>query len=162
MGLQNEKIEALSFVTAELNYLGPLRNRPRTYAFEPPSGEPKTNTVPEPHALPIHDVRPIAESVSLDRHGFALARQKSAVKNVDDDEEVRASIIGKPSSSSKPRPAPIGYSSSTILYASESTVRRTCATAPRANRLGVCMWIIPPDRGRSAFAISFPRRRMNC
>jgi len=64
MGLQNEKIEALSFVSAELNYLAPLRDRPRTYTFEPPPGEPRTNTVPEPHALPIYDVRPIAESVS--------------------------------------------------------------------------------------------------
>ena len=89
MGLQNEKIEALSFVTADLNYLAPSRNRPRTYTFEPPPGEPKTNTVPEPHALPIHDVRPIAESVSLDREGFALVRQDSAVRDFYDDEEVK-------------------------------------------------------------------------
>jgi hypothetical protein len=90
MGLQNEKIEALSFVTADLNYLAPLRDRPRTYTFESPSGEPKTNTVPETHALPIYDVRPIAGSVSLDREGFALVRQKSAVKNFDDNEEVKS------------------------------------------------------------------------
>jgi len=90
MGLQNEKIEALSFVSAELNYLAPLRDRPRTYTFEPPPGEPRTNTVPEPHALPIYDVRPIAESVSLDREGFALVQQKTAVKNFDDNEEVKS------------------------------------------------------------------------
>jgi hypothetical protein len=89
MGLQNEKIEALSFVTADLNYLAPSQDRPRTYTFEPPPGEPKTNTVPEPHALPIHDVRPIADSVSLDREGFALVRQNSAVRDFYDDEEVK-------------------------------------------------------------------------
>ena len=34
MGLQNEKIAALSFVTAELNYLAPPLDRPRTYTFD--------------------------------------------------------------------------------------------------------------------------------
>ena len=89
MGLQHERIEALSSVTADLNYLAPQRDRPRTYTFEPPVGEPKTNTVSEPHALPIYDIRPIAESVSLDREGFALVRQNSAVSNFFDDDEVK-------------------------------------------------------------------------
>lgn len=89
MGLQNEKIAALSSVTADLNYLAPPLDRPRTYTFEPPSGEPKSNIVPEPHSLPIHDVRPISETVSLDREGFALVRQKSSVKDFYDDDEVK-------------------------------------------------------------------------
>ena len=33
MGLQNEKIAALSFVTADLNYLAPTDVRPRTHRF---------------------------------------------------------------------------------------------------------------------------------
>ena len=53
MGLQNEKIAALSFVTAELNYLAPPLDRPLTYTFEPPSGEPKSNIVPESHRCPF-------------------------------------------------------------------------------------------------------------
>src|SRR5260221_11049156 len=61
MGLQNEKIAALSFVTADLNYLEPSRYRQRTYTFEPPSGEPKSNIVPEPHSLPITVFRPFVE-----------------------------------------------------------------------------------------------------
>jgi hypothetical protein len=89
MGLQNEKIAALSSVTADLNYLAPPLDRPRTYTFEPPSGEPKSNIVPEPHSLPIHDVRPISETVSLDREGFALVRQKSSVKDFYDEDEVK-------------------------------------------------------------------------
>ena len=89
MGLQNEKIAALSFVTADLNYLAPPLDRPRTYTFEPPSGEPRSNIVPEPHRLPIHDLRPISETVSLDREGFALVRQKSAVRDFYDEDEVR-------------------------------------------------------------------------
>jgi hypothetical protein len=90
MGLQNERIEALASVTADLNYIAPQRDRPRTYTFEPPpAGEPKTNIVAEPHALPIHDLRPIAGSVSLDREGFALVRQNSAVRDFYDDDEVK-------------------------------------------------------------------------
>jgi hypothetical protein len=89
MGLQNEKIAALSFVMAELNYLAPPRDRLRTYTFEPPSGEPKSNIVSEPHCLPIHDLRPISETVSLDREGFSLARQKSSVKDFYDEDEVK-------------------------------------------------------------------------
>jgi hypothetical protein len=88
-GLQNEKIAALSSVTADLNYLTPTPDRPRTHTFEPPPGESKTSTVCEPHALPIYDVRPVADSVSLDREGFAFARQNSEVKNFYDDDEVK-------------------------------------------------------------------------
>src|ERR1700694_2798400 len=88
MGLQNEKIAALSFVTANLNYLAPARARRRTYTFDPPSGEPRSNIVPESHSLPIHDVRPISQAVSLDREGFALVRQRSSVKDFYDEDEV--------------------------------------------------------------------------
>jgi hypothetical protein len=90
MGLQNEKIAALSFVTADLNYLTPPLDRPRTYTFEPPAGEPKSNIVPDLHSVPIYDVRPISETVSLDREGFALVRQKSSVRDFSNDDEIKA------------------------------------------------------------------------
>jgi hypothetical protein len=90
MGLQNEKIAALSFVTADLNYLTPPLDRPRTYTFEPPSGEPKSNIVPEPHSLPIYDIRPVSGTVSLDAEGFALVRQTTSVKDFYDDDEVKS------------------------------------------------------------------------
>lgn len=89
MGLQNEKIEALSFVRADLNYWTPSSVKPRTYAFEPTNGEPRTNIVPEPHALPIYDARPILDTVSLEKEGFALARQQSKVNDFYDDEDVK-------------------------------------------------------------------------
>src|SRR5258708_10842158 len=89
MGLQNQKIAALSFVTADLNYLTPSLDRPRNYRFEPPSGEPRSNIVPEPHSVAIHDIRPIGETVSLDQEGFSLIRQTSAVKNFYDEDEVK-------------------------------------------------------------------------
>jgi hypothetical protein len=90
MGLQNQKIEALSFVTAELNYLTPTKDRSRTFTFEPPPGEPQSNVVPEPHAVPIYDARSVVDSISLDREGFALVRQRSAVRDFYNDDEVRS------------------------------------------------------------------------
>ncbi len=89
MGLQETKIESLPFVKAELNYLAPTSGKPRTYAFDPPPGEPKSTNLPEPHLLPIFDGRPIAESFSLDREGFELVRHPTVVRNFYDDEEVR-------------------------------------------------------------------------
>ncbi|HVX79674.1 MAG TPA: CmcJ/NvfI family oxidoreductase [Bradyrhizobium sp.] len=89
MGLQQSKIESLPFVTAELNYLAPVAGKPRTYAFDPPPGEPKTTALPEAHTVPIFDVRPIAGSLSLDREGFALVRHPTSVRNFYDEKEIR-------------------------------------------------------------------------
>jgi len=89
MGLQETKIESLPFVKAELNYLAPVAGKPRTYAFDPPPGEPKSTALPEPHVLPIFDGRLIAKNFSLDREGFELVRHPTVVRNFYDDEEVR-------------------------------------------------------------------------
>ena len=89
MGLQETKIESLPSVKAELNYLAPTFGKPRTYAFDPPAGEPKSTALPEPHHIPIFDGRLIAKSFSLDREGFELVRHPTMVRNFHDDEEVR-------------------------------------------------------------------------
>ncbi|WP_315834304.1 CmcJ/NvfI family oxidoreductase [Bradyrhizobium prioriisuperbiae] len=89
MGLQETTIKSLPFVTAELNYLAPTPGKPRTYAFDPPPGKPKSTALPEPHTLPIFDVRAIADTVSLDRQGFALVQQQTAVKDFGDEDEIR-------------------------------------------------------------------------
>ncbi len=89
MGLQETRIESLPFVTAELNYLAPTVGKPRTYAFDPPSGEPKSTALPEPHQVPIFDGRLVAKSFSLDREGFELVRHPTVIRNFYDDEEVK-------------------------------------------------------------------------
>ena len=89
MGLQETKIESLPFVTAELNYLAPTEGKPRTYAYDPPPGEPKSTNLPEPHDVPIFDGRPIANSFSLDREGFALVKHPTIVRNFYDESEIR-------------------------------------------------------------------------
>jgi hypothetical protein len=89
MGLHETKIESLPFVTTELNYLAPISGKPRTYAFDPPPGEPKSTALPEPHDVPIFDGRLIADQFSLDREGFALVKHPTIVKNYYDDNEIK-------------------------------------------------------------------------
>src|ERR1700759_2686975 len=89
MGLQQTRIESLPFVTAELNYLAPTSGKPRTYAYDPPKGEPKSTNLPEPHQVPIFDGRLIAKDFSLDREGFELVRHPTAVKNFYDEAEIK-------------------------------------------------------------------------
>ena len=81
--------DSLPYVEAELNYLGPMSERPRYYAFEPQPGEPRSNLTPEPHQMRIHSLRPIADDLGLDVQGFALKEQRSAVQDFWDDDEVR-------------------------------------------------------------------------
>ena len=42
-------------VEAELNYIAAGIERPRTYTFPPPNGEPGTTVVNEPHQVTIRD-----------------------------------------------------------------------------------------------------------
>jgi hypothetical protein len=77
-------------VEAVLNYLAPIKGRPRTYTNEPPTGEPRTTVVSEAHVVPILDLRPFASSVSLDREGFSLLRHGTAVTDFYDDDEVKS------------------------------------------------------------------------
>lgn len=89
MSLIEKKIESLPFVLAELNYLAPSDGKPRTYAFDPPPGQPKSTALPEPHQVPVFDGRSISDSFSLDREGFALVRHPTAVRDFYNDEEIR-------------------------------------------------------------------------
>jgi hypothetical protein len=79
----------LAHVDAALNYLAPMTERPRNYACEPPAGVPRSNTAPDTHTVPVYDARPIASEISLDRQGFALLRQETAIRDFWDDDELR-------------------------------------------------------------------------
>ena len=89
MSLQHEAIERLPYVEGVLNYLKRTTDKPRTYTFDPPQGGPRSNIVYEPHAVPIHDMRPVAEHMSLEREGFALVTHRSAVTDFYDEDELR-------------------------------------------------------------------------
>jgi hypothetical protein len=81
--------DALPWVRAELNYLAPTAERPRTYAYPPPEGTPPSTAALEPHAMAVSDLRPILAEVSLDREGFDLVRHRSAVRDFWDEAEVK-------------------------------------------------------------------------
>jgi hypothetical protein len=89
MSLDHSTIETLPAVEAELNYLAPTAERPQNYAGNPPPGVPRTNTVREPHKLPIHDLRPVASDITLDEDGFAAVSHRTAVRDFGDDGELR-------------------------------------------------------------------------
>lgn len=77
-------------VDAVLNYLATTKERPRTYINDPPPGEPRTTVLSEAHVVSIWNLRPFASSISLDREGFSLVEQETAVTNFYDDDEVKA------------------------------------------------------------------------
>jgi hypothetical protein len=79
----------LPSIEATLNYIAPMSERPRNYTFDPQPGVPRSNVEPEAHIVPIHDVRPIASSVSLDHEGFAVLHHASAVHDFWDEDELR-------------------------------------------------------------------------
>lgn len=88
--LRDRAVLDLPYVEAELHYLGRMTERPKNYTYDPPPGVPRSNTVHESHLVPIHDLRGIEAELSLDREGFELLGQVSAVRNFYDDDELRS------------------------------------------------------------------------
>jgi len=87
MSLQDHLIKTLPHVEGELNYLKPGKEKPRTYAFEQPGGA--INPAHEPRKVRIHDMRPVAIQLSLEREGFELVSHRSAVDEFTDEEQLR-------------------------------------------------------------------------
>ena len=84
--------DTLRFVEGELNYLVPMAERPRYFAYDAGPDAP-TNMAHEAHTVRIHDMRPISHEVTLDRHGFALVEQRTAVRDFWDEDEVHEVYI---------------------------------------------------------------------
>jgi len=89
MALNSDVLDRLPRVDAVLNYLAPMDQKPRNYAYDPPPGVPQTNARYEPHEMPIHDVRAVAGDLSLDGAGLRLVEQDSAVRDFYDEDELR-------------------------------------------------------------------------
>jgi hypothetical protein len=80
----------LKGVVAPLNFLKPMAEKPFSYNYEPPPGTPLRNGQPETHRVMVRDARAIADQLSLDREGFVLRRQPTAVANFYDEAEIAA------------------------------------------------------------------------
>jgi hypothetical protein len=82
------RIPALAQVEAGLLYLEPTAGKPRSLEFEPPPGVPQTTAVYRERKVAIHDVRPIAATLSLDEQGFRLLTAPASLRNFDTEEAI--------------------------------------------------------------------------
>jgi hypothetical protein len=89
MADHQNKIDALTSVQAELNYLAPGTGRPRTYAYDPPEGVSRSTVINEPHAVQIRNARRLASQPTLDEQGFGWVRHRSEVGDFFNDAEVK-------------------------------------------------------------------------
>jgi hypothetical protein len=78
----------LKGITAPLNFLVPMAEKPVAYNYEPPAGVPVRTGESEEHWVKIRNARPLIGQLSLDREGFVLLRHQSAVQNFYDAEEI--------------------------------------------------------------------------
>ena len=76
-----------SFVEAALNYFAAASEKPVIYTYEPSPGVPWTTGKSEAHSFLVRNAR-IAEELSLDRQGFQLVHQETAVRDFYDRAEV--------------------------------------------------------------------------
>jgi hypothetical protein len=82
-------IEGLDRIVADLNYLAPTAEPLVSYAFDPPEGVSWSNVQHETHRVSIRNLRRVAADLTLDRAGFELLPQKTAVKDFYDEDEVK-------------------------------------------------------------------------
>jgi hypothetical protein len=75
-------------LTATLNYLKPSSEKPTYYVVDPPPGVPRWNGVDDPREVFIEDARGREAEFTLDRNGFALIKEPTAVADFYDPEEI--------------------------------------------------------------------------
>lgn len=79
-------------IDAELNYLEFNGERPVSYQYEPPPGVLKRSGVYRAYRVPISNARvaPPPGALSVDRNGFELHRQPSALRDFSDPEQIKS------------------------------------------------------------------------
>lgn len=81
-------------VEASLMFVAPSADKPYSYTYEPPPGVPASNIAYEPHAVRVQSARGLADQLSLDVQGVAVARHRSAVRDFWDEAQTLA--VGLP------------------------------------------------------------------
>jgi len=80
---------ARPYVETSLTYLADASVKPQTYNPPPGTGVPRRLGNYGQFRVRIYDARPVADSLSLDREGFALRRHDTAVADFYDEKQVR-------------------------------------------------------------------------
>ena len=88
-------IAEAAVVEAPLHYLSDTSVKPVSYNPPPGTGEPRRVGNYRFFNVPIHDARPIARELSLDRQGFVLVRHDTRVRDFYDADEVRRVYYGE-------------------------------------------------------------------
>jgi hypothetical protein len=78
-----------NWVAASMNYLADLSIKPVTHNPPQGTGVPRRFGNYRNFTVRVHDARPIARTLSLDRQGFALTRHDTKVEDFYNNEEVR-------------------------------------------------------------------------
>lgn len=73
-------------VRAELTFIVPQDTKPYFESSALTGGEPRVFFETERHTVTIRDMRPVMNTLSLDRQGFVLRRHATAVEDLHDDE----------------------------------------------------------------------------
>jgi hypothetical protein len=87
--MDGDRTATLASVEAGLNYLIPMKEKPRSYTYDPPPGTPVRNSKYEERRVAIRDARPLLRELSLDRYGFQLLRQETNAPDLYDEAALR-------------------------------------------------------------------------
>ena len=82
-----------SHVWAPLQLIRPQATKPQFLRSRLTGGAPKILFGTDTQEVPIHDMRPFAEDLSLDREGFSLLRHVTAVRDLYDDNAVARAYV---------------------------------------------------------------------
>ena len=115
-----------SFVEGRLMFVAPGADKPYSYTFEPAPGVPASNIAYESHAVRIENARPLADFLSLDVHGLAIVRHRSAVRDFWDEAQTLA--LGHPETAQLVKD--LTGAARVVVY-DHTLRRRTAGTADR-------------------------------
>ena len=85
----------MSETIAELNYIVPTGQRPRSFTYDPNDGSPLTTVTTAPHRLPVHDLRGDDHAFTLDGEGFAVVEHRSDVTDFQDEAQIRGTYYAE-------------------------------------------------------------------
>lgn len=86
--LPTQPADTTAPVVAPLNFIVPQSSKPSFLSAAYTGGEAVYRFQTREHAVPIADLRPLVDSLSLDREGFELLRRPSQVRDFYDDDQI--------------------------------------------------------------------------